>query len=292
MPCPDSETDYIADPTPMAQTRKPGFTERFRALLNNGYLWKGLGVFVALITVVYLLFNYFLMPAYTRHGVSISVPDVLDYSYEDAANAVVAQGLRPEEVQLRKPDLPRNVVIDQNPSPNSRVKPGRRIYLTVNSGDTSTVVVPRVDGFSVREARNRIMIQGLAVENVFPDSIPSLHANTITRQEPRSGTRVPPGETVTLWYSTGLGDQQVLVPDITGRTVDDARQFLLLRRRPGIVDPLLGKTHRWPSPLLRPPVDVAPDVSALRCHRTHEGLWYLLARTLRQPPRTLHRAVA
>ena len=219
----------------MAQTRKPGFTERFRALLNNGYLWKGLGVFVALITVVYLLFNYFLMPAYTRHGVSISVPDVLDYSYEDAADAVVAQGLRPEEVQLRKPDLPRNVVIDQNPSPNSRVKPGRRIYLTVNSGDTSTVVVPRVDGFSVREARNRIMIQGLAVENVFPDSIPSLHANTITRQEPLSGTRVPPGETVTLWYSTGLGDKQVLVPDIIGRTVDDAKQFLLSMRLRSVV---------------------------------------------------------
>ncbi len=234
----------------MAQTKEPRFTERFRALLSNSYLWKGFGVIVAFITVAYLLVNYLLMPAYTRHGVSISVPDVLDYSYEDAADAVIAQGLRPEEVRLRKPNLPRNVVIDQNPPPNSRVKPGRRIYLTVNSGDTSTVVVPRVDGFSVREARNRIMIQGLAVENVYPDSIPSLHANTITRQDPVSGTRVPAGETVTLWYSTGLGDRQVLVPDITGRTVVDAKQFLLSMRLRSVVigDPTLEQRVLSQSP--------------------------------------------
>jgi len=234
----------------MTIAKNPGLIARVKALLSNGYLWKGLGVLVALVTAAYLLLNYFLMPAYTRHGVSISVPDVLDYSYEEAADAVAARGLRPEEVQLRKPNLPRNVVIDQNPSPNSRVKPGRRIYLTVNSGDTSTVVVPKVNGFSVREARNRIMIQGLAVENVYPDSIPSLHANTITRQEPISGTRVPPGETVTLWYSTGLGDRQVLVPDITGRTVDDATKFLLSMRLRSVVigDATLEQRVRSQSP--------------------------------------------
>jgi len=204
-------------------------------LAKNPFFWKGLAIFVILATAITVLLNFFIMPAYTRHGVSVTVPDVLDVPYEEAAVKLEEQGLRPEQILLRKPNLPRDVVIDQNPSPEARVKPGRRIYLTVNSGDTTTVLVPKVDGFSVREARNRISIQGLAVSDVRPDSIPSLHANTITRQSPLAGTRVPPGSEVTLWFSTGLGDRQVLVPDVAGMEASEAQAFLLGKRLRSVV---------------------------------------------------------
>lgn len=235
----------------MAPAKKNRLVQRLTSALTNGYLWKGITVVGVVAVALYFLFNSLLMPMYTRHGISITVPDVLDHSFEDAANAVEEQGLRAELVQLRKPNLARNVVIDQNPAPNARVKPGRRVYLTVNSGDTTTVVVPKVSGFSVREARNRIMIQGLAVENVYPDSIPSLHANTITRQAPVAGERIPPGESVTLWYSTGLGDKQVLVPDVVGSSVMEAQRFLLDMRLRSVVigDPTLEQVVTSQSPL-------------------------------------------
>ncbi len=220
----------------MTRSAKQTLLQRLRALLSNQYLWKGLVLFVVITGILYVLFNYLLMPTYTRHGISVAVPDVLDFSFEEAAVVIEQRGLRPEQVLLRKPNLPRDVVIDQNPSPNARVKTGRRIYLTINSGDTTTVLVPKVEGFSVREARNRIMIQGLAVQDVVPDSIPSAHANTITRQSPVAGERVPPGTLVTLWYSTGLGDRQVLVPDVMGMAAEKAQRFLLnLRLRSAVI---------------------------------------------------------
>jgi len=235
----------------MAPAKKNALLQRLSELVRNGFLWKGIGAIVVVAAVIYVLMNSFLMPMYTRHGVSITVPDVLDSSFEEAAATVREQGLKAELIQLRKPNLARNVVIDQNPLPNSRVKPGRRVYLTVNSGDTTTVVVPKVSGFSIREARNRIMIQGLAVENVFPDTVPSLHANTITRQEPKAGERIPPGEAVTLWYSTGLGDNQVLVPNVIGRLADEAQQFLLNMRLRSVVigDPTLEQIVKSQSPI-------------------------------------------
>jgi len=195
--------------------------------MRNGFFWKGTGTLFAIVTVIYVSINYLIMPAYTRHGVAIPVPNVMARSYDEAADIIKESGLRPEERILRKPNLPRNVVIDQNPKAGWAVKPGRRVYLTVNSGDTTTVVVPKVEAISIREAQNRMMIRGLAVAEVLPDSIPSLHANTVTKQFPEHGKRVEPGTEVILWYSTGLGRESVLVPSVVGMPADSARFFLL-----------------------------------------------------------------
>ena len=197
------------------------------SLVRNGYFWKGTGILIAVAAIIYVTINSFLLPLYTRHGVAIPVPDVMSLSFEQASDSIEEAGLVPEEIILRKPNLPRNVVIDQNPKAGWTVKPGRRIYLTVNSGDTTTVIVPKIEAISVREARNRIMIHGLVVADVQPDSIPSLHANTVTRQEPEAGKRVDPGTPVSIWYSTGLGQNSVLVPEVTGMRADSARAFLL-----------------------------------------------------------------
>lgn len=202
-------------------------TRATRDYATNPWVWSGLAVLVVAAVLIYITFNYWLMPAYTRHGESVTVPNVINHSVEEASSRLESAGLRTEQVVLRKPNLPRGVVIDQNPEPFSDVKPGRRIYLTVNSGDTALVAVPNVLNHSVREARNRIMIQGLTVADVRPDSIPSAHANTITRQSPEAGERVPTESGVTLWYSTGLGDRLVTIPGVTGMTMTEAREYLL-----------------------------------------------------------------
>lgn len=199
-----------------------------RTLLTNRYFWGGLVVLLAVGAGLYLLFNNVVMPAYTRHDVSVNVPGVVGEPFEEAQQALEERGLRVERIAGQyNPDLPRGVVSDQNPPPNSSVKPDRRVYLTVNIGRTPMVRVPSLEGSSVREARNRLQAVGLEVEDVRPDSIPSPYENTITRQEPASGDSLSRGESVTLWYSTGLGDEYVTVPDVTGLTVEEATEELL-----------------------------------------------------------------
>ena len=112
----------------------------------------------AVLLIGYVAVNYFIMPTYTRHGVSTPVPDVMTLSYPEASSLIDRAGLVPEELLLRKPNLPRNVVIDQNPKAGWPVKPGRRIYLTVNSGDTTTVVIPQVEAISVRGSEQNLDI--------------------------------------------------------------------------------------------------------------------------------------
>ncbi len=198
-----------------------------REYFSNPYLLAGLGILILAMSIVYMVVNAWIMPNFTRHGVSVTVPSVVNLPMEEAAALLKESGLVSEEVILRKPNLPRDVVIDQSPPPEALVKPGRRIYLTINAGDTTTVRVPNVESFPIREARSRITVHGLRINAVLPDSIPSPHANTITRQSPRAGANVPSGTSVTLWYGTGLGDKLVTVPDVTGMTVKEAKESLL-----------------------------------------------------------------
>lgn len=211
-----------------------------RHYFSNPYLLAGLGVLTLFLAIAYTILNVWIMPSFTRHGESVTVPSVVDFSIEEAAKLLQEAGLESEQVILRKPNLPRDVVIDQIPLPQALVKPGRRVYLTVNAGDTTTVRVPNVESFPIREARSRITVHGLRISAVLPDSIPSPHANTITRQSPRAGANVPSGTSVTLWYGTGLGDQLVTVPDITGLTVNEAKEQLLALRLRSVV---IGKRN-------------------------------------------------
>jgi beta-lactam-binding protein with PASTA domain len=185
---------------------------------------------------VYLVVDGMIMPSYTRHDVSIQVPDVESLPYKKAQARLSERDLQVQrQVGRYNPNVDTGIVVDQTPLPTSKVKPGRRVYLTVNSGTIPTVRLPDLTGMSVREARNRVTSLGLDVGAVREDPVPSPYANTITKQEPAPNDSLQRGEPVTLWYSTGLGDTQVEVPNVVGQTVEVAQQFLLQRELRSVV---------------------------------------------------------
>lgn len=202
--------------------------EWVRALVTNPYFWAGLGVLGVMGIGAFYVVDTVIMPSYTRHGASVRVPDVESRSFETAKSIMQEKGLDVRrQVGRYNPNVPQDVVVDQTPLPRSSVKPGRRVYLTVNTGEVPMVAVPDLNGVSVREAKNRISSAGLEVGSVQPDSIPSPYANTITRQSPVPGDSLREGSRVDLWYSTGLGEKVVVVPNVVGRSLTDARQVLL-----------------------------------------------------------------
>ncbi len=212
---------------------------RTKDLARNRYLWAGLFVLLLLVGGLYLLFNQVLMPTFTRHEVTVTVPDVTRRSFEEAQQLLQEHDLQVQKAQQRyNPALPRGVVVEQEPGAEALVKPGRRVYLTVNTGRETMVQIPSVVDVSLREARNRLMAVGLEVEDVRVDSIPSLYANVVTRQDPAAGDSLREGGAVVLWYSTGLGEEYVDVPDVTGMTVAEAQDALLDRKlRSMVINP-------------------------------------------------------
>lgn len=209
------------------KSRSRQFFNGLRSILMNKYFWMGLGVLAAIGVLIYLVVNFILMPMYTRHDVAITVPSVINRPIEEAERVLRERNLRVEKVNQRfNPGIPRDVVVDQSPGPESEVKPNRRIFLTVNSGTVPMVTIPAVEGYSLREAVNRLRALGLEIGETLPDSVPAPFPNTVTRQEPAAGDSLAQGARVNLWYSTGLGERYVSIPDVTGLTLQEAQEIL------------------------------------------------------------------
>ena len=222
----------------LRRTSKVAF-DWLRTLFRNLYFWGGLGGLLVLGIGTYFLVDAMIMPSYTRHGVAVRVPDVENRPFKKAKKLTRDRDLTVErQVGRYNPNVAQDVVVDQNPPPNADVKPGRRVYLTVNAGEVPMVDVPDLNGISVREAKNRVSALGLKVGTVNPDSIPSPYPNTITRQQPEPGDSLKTGETVNLWYSTGLGTDTVQVPSVVGQTVETAQSRLRQQKlQATVVDP-------------------------------------------------------
>lgn len=203
----------------------------FRSLATNKFFWGGLAALVGVLIILYVVVDQMIMPGYTRQGSSVTVPNVMNQPFEQAQAELEEHDLDVERiVQRYNANMPRDVVTDQNPPPDAQVKPGRDVYLTVNSGELTKVSVPELEGLSLREAMNRLRGRGLEVSETIPDSIPAPNVNTVTRQDPAAGDSLTEGSSVRLWYSTGLGQEYVSIPELTGLTVAEAEQLLVEAR--------------------------------------------------------------
>jgi len=209
----------------------------FWSLFTNKYFWQGLGGLLAVALVLYLAVDRVAMPAYTRHDTAVTVPEVKDRPFEEASQILQRRSLQVERqrAQQYNPRVPRGEVLDQQPPANALVKPGRRIYLTVNAGQTPVVQMPDLGGTSIREAKNRLMALGLQTARVRPDPVPAPYPNTITKQSPAPDDSVQKGTSVNLWYSQGLGDEETTVPDVRGMQVPSAQRALLDRNLRSVV---------------------------------------------------------
>ena len=203
--------------------------------------------------VGYVVLDRVVMPAYTRFDDVLNVPDVRDMTLEEAHDTLSAQSLTLGEPQERYDGLRKlNRILSQNPRAGAPVKPGRMVYVTVNAGAPPPVQVPKVEGASLRSARNQLEAAGLVVKSELPDESPNPYRGSVTRQDPPPHSVVAPGDSVALWYSTGLRDHQVTVPDVVGLRISDAQQTLaaqglrstVLHQNSSDADPIIVRQSR------------------------------------------------
>lgn len=105
---------------------------------------------------------WFAMAIYTRHGESVNVPNVTNMIFDDARYALENAGLKAVVVDSSyNRNLPAGSVLDQIPASGNKVKEGREIYLTVNQGQTPTLIIPDIaDNSSFREAESSLKALG------------------------------------------------------------------------------------------------------------------------------------
>lgn len=166
----------------------------------------------------------------TRHGEALTVPDITGLSMEDAAAVLASKNLKFMITDsLFFEDKPKNSVLDQNPSPQSKVKEGRIIYLTLNSNKAPLVNMPNLIDVSLRQAQ--VLLQSVGLKPGRLSYKPDIAQNVVLEQlygnsSIAAGAKIPKGSTVDLVLGDGLGQGDVSLPDLTGMTLEEARNLL------------------------------------------------------------------
>ena len=104
----------------------------------------------------------------TRHSARRTVPDFTGIPYELAERMAAERSLKLHvNDSLFVPAYDGGTVLDQLPEGGTEVKPGRTVYLTINSYRQKSVEVPYVAERSLRQAKNMLEIAGLEIAELI-----------------------------------------------------------------------------------------------------------------------------
>lgn len=205
----------------------------FKYFISKEFFLTLLGLFFIGLVMYFLIFFLFL-PAYTRHGDAVLVPDITEASYEEAIAQLKKNGLRYEVRDCTYiPDLEPLTVISQYPVSFSRVKPKRKVFLTINQQTPPIVKVPEIVDITFYQAKSQLESWKLGVGTVTKK--PDIAENVVLEakylgKELKGGEYLPQGAKIDLVVGDGYKNaRMVSLPDLIGLTYEDAITELKIR---------------------------------------------------------------
>lgn len=204
--------------------RPANYLDRLREhpLLYNLLLIAAIILFLAVAA-------HLVMRVGTRHGSRRTVPDLTGIRLDGAERLAAEHGLKLHiNDSLYVPAYEGGIVLDQLPEGGVEVKPGRTVYITINSFREKMVPVPYVAGRSLRQAKNMLEIAGLEIDElvyradiatnyVLEEYCKGKPVTASTRMETEMGS----GVTLHVGVENGYGT--TVVPLLVGSPLAEAK---------------------------------------------------------------------
>ncbi|MDL2287805.1 Stk1 family PASTA domain-containing Ser/Thr kinase [Oscillospiraceae bacterium OttesenSCG-928-F05] len=121
-------------------------------------------------------------------------------------------------------DKPAGEIIDQRPAAERTMKSGGTVSLTVSKGQ-NVMELPSFFNKEYRAVQLELGRLGLSVGELIYENSDVLQ-DYVIRTDPDAGSRVAEGGVVTLYISLGPEVNKVKMPNLVGRTLDEARVIL------------------------------------------------------------------
>lgn len=133
---------------------------------------------------------------------TVKVPNVINYHYKTAEEALRADGLEVEFKYQENNDVEEEIVFDTEPGALEEVTPGTTVLVYVSKGkDVEEIEMESFIGKKIEDAKVQCGIWGLSVRTEKKDS--GKPEGTILEQSIEEGEKVPADSTITFVVSTG-----------------------------------------------------------------------------------------
>lgn len=189
-------------------------------------------VVIALVFLGLAVASFVAMAFGTRHSARRTVPDFVGLQLNDANYFA---GRRDLQIivndSLHVAAYPGGVVLDQLPKGGVVVKPGRKVYVTVNSSRQRMVAVPYVAGRSLRQAKNMLETAGLTIDHLeYVEDLATNYvlAEFVNGEEvlEESALQAEMGSGVVLQVGVAPSETATAVPQVLGRSLFEAKSRL------------------------------------------------------------------
>ena len=194
------------------------------------YPWVLHVLLMLLVSLALLVLVFIFIRIYARQGDEYELPDVV------GLNIVELQADNPIGLDvvvmdsIFRPGQEGGRILTQDPKAGTRVKKGRKLYITMTAYTPEDAVLPELAGLTVRQAVSELMAEGLAVGKLTFVEDP--YKNIIVDQTCNgkviyAGQQIERGSVVDL--TVGLGDSSgtSVVPFTIGKTREKARRDVL-----------------------------------------------------------------
>lgn len=144
---------------------------------------------------------------YTEHGVAVAVPDITGMQEEEAITKLEQHqlvGIAYDHAYVK--GVPTGEVTAQRPAARSKVKRGRKIYLTISSGNQPMIAIPDViENSSLREAESRLRASGfhLTPHDTIAGDLDWVYGIRYKDRELQNEERIPEGAELTIIVGGG-----------------------------------------------------------------------------------------
>ena len=199
----------------------------WQRLRGNRLAWN---LFLIVVIMLALAISaHLLMQLATRHGARCTVPDFSGIALDDAEQLAKTHDLELHiNDSLFVPAYEGGIVLDQLPKGGVEVKPGRTVYITINSFRQKMVPVPYVASRSLRQAKNMLEIAGLEIKELIYR--PDMATNYVLeefyeRQQILADSRIEAemGSGITLYVGVEPSENNTFVPQVVGLSLHDAK---------------------------------------------------------------------
>lgn len=166
-------------------------------------------IIIASLIVIWLLLLF--LNRWTLHGVEDVIPDVKGQNITQATALLKENGMAVEiSDSIYDSTFPPGTVVEQNPHPMSRVKPGRTVYVTIVAYSPKMVTVPELANVSLRQGMS--MLQGLGFKKIEVRRVSSEYKDLVlgvrfNGLELRAGQKIPVSATITLEVGQGYEEE-------------------------------------------------------------------------------------
>ena len=179
-----------------------------------------IGAIVVIAAAVFFASNLF-----GGSGEMVIVPNVIDYTQEEAEDALENAGFNVEYGKAVNDDeVEEGRVVDQTPDGNKEAPEGSTVTLTLSKGPVPVkeTEVPNITGKTADEAE--ALLTAANLKGQAHEESNEAEAGTVFKQGKNTGEVVEEGTVIEYWVSTG--PDTIDVPNLTGKTKEQAIEAL------------------------------------------------------------------